>query len=60
MARAAGALPILLPPTGDDFEKTREAIRGALSDSDVLVTVGGVSVGDYDVVRSALEAAIVD
>jgi molybdopterin molybdotransferase len=28
-----------------------------LSESDVLVTVGGVSVGDYDVVRSALEAA---
>jgi molybdopterin molybdotransferase len=57
MARAAGAIADVLPLTGDDFEQTRDAIRAALTDSDVLVTVGGVSVGDYDVVRRALEAA---
>lgn len=57
MARSVGALPRLLERTGDDVERAREAIQSALADSDVLVTVGGVSVGDYDVVRDALEAA---
>jgi len=56
-ARRAGASARVLPFMPDDLElattRTREALRGV----DVLVTIGGVSVGDRDVVRPALEAA---
>jgi molybdopterin molybdotransferase len=56
LARRAGADVSVLPRTFDDLGQTREALRRALSDCDVLLTVGGVSVGDHDVVKSALEA----
>jgi molybdopterin molybdotransferase len=38
----------------DDLDETRAAIRG--SDCDLLLTIGGVSVGDHDHVRDALAA----
>lgn len=47
----------LAPTTGDDPGETFVAIEHALQGTDVLVTVGGVSVGDHDVVRPALERA---
>jgi molybdopterin molybdotransferase len=56
LARRAGADVRIMPRTGDDLELTREALRRALSECDVLLTVGGVSVGDHDVVKLALEA----
>ena len=56
LARRSGAVVTRLPRTGDDLESTRRALRGALATYDVLLTVGGVSVGDHDVVKSALEA----
>jgi molybdopterin molybdotransferase len=56
LARRAGAQVVRLPRTSDDLELTRAAIRAALVDHDVLLTVGGVSVGDHDVVKAALEA----
>ncbi len=56
LARSAGASVKTLPPSTDSLDDTRAKIAAALRDSDVLVTVGGVSVGDYDVVRPALEA----
>ncbi|HEY6080173.1 MAG TPA: gephyrin-like molybdotransferase Glp [Polyangiaceae bacterium] len=56
LARRAGADVELLPRTGDELEQTRAAVRRALQGSDVLLTVGGVSVGDHDVVKQALEA----
>lgn len=40
----------------DDLDAVRRAIREALTDADVLITVGGVSVGDHDHVRDALVA----
>jgi molybdopterin molybdotransferase len=40
----------------DDLGAIREAIRTALSEADLLITVGGVSVGDHDHVRDALAA----
>jgi molybdopterin molybdotransferase len=43
--------------TGDDEAATAKVVDQALDSSDLLVTVGGVSVGDYDVVRPALQAA---
>jgi molybdopterin molybdotransferase len=56
LARRAGADVRRLPRTTDDLDQTRAALRGALVDCDLLLTVGGVSVGDHDVVKKALEA----
>lgn len=57
MARRAGAAVTLAPWVGDSPSATESAVRGALVHADLLLTVGGVSVGDHDVVRPALEAA---
>lgn len=57
MARRAGAEAEVLPYVGDDPEATRRAVDEALRGADVVVTVGGVSVGDRDFVKPALEAA---
>ena len=40
----------------DDRAATERAFAAALDESDVVVTIGGVSVGDHDLVRPALEA----
>jgi molybdopterin molybdotransferase len=52
----AGGEPWVLPSAPDDRERCREAITRALL-ADVLVLSGGVSVGDYDLVRAALADA---
>jgi molybdopterin molybdotransferase len=57
LARQAGASVEVAPIAGDDPDGTQRAIESALAVSDVLLTVGGVSVGDRDVVRPALERA---
>lgn len=57
MVRAAGGSPHLGPLTRDDREATLHALEDAIAGNDVLLTVGGVSVGDHDLVRPALEAA---
>jgi molybdopterin molybdotransferase len=56
LAQQAGADALLAPLTGDDLDATAAALEAALATSDLLITVGGVSVGDHDVVRPALEA----
>ena len=55
LVRQAGGAPRLAPPVGDDLEATAAALDAALAGADLLLTVGGVSVGDHDVVRPALE-----
>lgn len=40
----------------DDLEQTKAAIHKALLSSDILMLSGGISVGDYDFVKPALEA----
>ncbi|HEY2408981.1 MAG TPA: gephyrin-like molybdotransferase Glp [Polyangiaceae bacterium] len=56
LARIAGAEARILGHTIDTLEATRAAIERALIDCDLLLTVGGVSVGEHDLVRVALEA----
>jgi molybdopterin molybdotransferase len=56
MARAAGAIVRVAPVVRDDRAATEQALEAALRGTDLLVTVGGVSVGDHDLVRPALEA----
>ncbi len=52
----AGGDPILQPIVADDPLATRDAVAAALS-ADVVVTIGGVSVGTRDFVRDALVEA---
>jgi molybdopterin molybdotransferase len=57
IARSLGAETTLLPFARDALRATVTAFEHALATSDVLVTIGGASVGDHDLVRPALEAA---
>jgi molybdopterin molybdotransferase len=54
---AAGAIVRLAPYVRDDLGAAERAVREALSGCDLLVTIGGVSVGDRDVMKAALEEA---
>ena len=56
MLYSAGAEPILLGIARDTRESLAQHIAAA-RDSDILVTIGGASVGDHDLVRRALEDA---
>src|SRR6185437_2625486 len=49
---AAGAEILTGPPVADDESALREALERGLG-ADVLVTSGGVSVGEHDLVRAA-------
>lgn len=54
-ARQAGAEVVDLGIAGDDFAALEAAIRRARDvKADVLVTLGGASVGDHDLVQTAL------
>lgn len=53
LARAAGALPELLPLTPDTLEATTAALRDAFAGCDAVITTGGVSVGETDYVKRA-------
>jgi molybdopterin molybdotransferase len=57
LARQAGALVRVAAIARDEPDEIERAITEALDGTDVLLTVGGVSVGDHDVVRPALERA---
>jgi molybdopterin molybdotransferase len=57
LARAEGADTIDLGIAADTVEATTEGIRRArASNADILVTTGGASVGDHDLVKRSLEA----
>ena len=55
LIRSAGGDPMLLPVAGDDAASIGKAARAA-SGADLLVTTGGASVGDHDLVQAGLEA----
>lgn len=55
LATAAGGAPEILPVAPDDAGAIGALIAGAAS-ADVLLTTGGASVGEHDLVRAALEA----
>ena len=57
LARAEGAEVADLGLAADTMAATAEGIRRARElDADVLITMGGASVGDHDLVKRALEA----
>ena len=51
MVAAWGAEPITAKPIRDDLEATVAALRTA--EADLVVTIGGASVGEHDLVRAA-------
>ncbi len=53
LARRAGADVIISDYLKDDLSQTKNALAAACAQSDVVVTVGGVSVGDHDLIRPA-------
>jgi molybdopterin molybdotransferase len=53
--RAAGGLPTLLGSVPDDRGAVVEALERA-KDADVLITIGGASMGEADLVKRALES----
>lgn len=55
-AREAGAEASRLYAATDEADVLRAALEEALSKADVVVTSGGVSVGEKDLVKSSLEA----
>lgn len=54
MLEGWGATVVRAKPVRDQLDAVIEALRGA--DADLIVTVGGASVGDHDLVRAAAEA----
>lgn len=46
---SAGGSAIIMPALSDDVEQVRSALEAVLSEVDLILTSGGVSVGDYDV-----------
>jgi molybdenum cofactor synthesis domain-containing protein len=53
-AELAGAVAESLGTVSDTLEATRDALLRAASTNDVVITSGGVSMGDYDLVKAAL------
>jgi molybdopterin molybdotransferase len=56
LARQAGALPRIYPLVRDDLAATQAALEQALSECDVVISTGGVSVGEMDWVKAAFAA----
>lgn len=58
MVAEAGGLPVPLGIVHDDLRSLRDSLRAASAHHrlDLLVTSGGISVGDYDMVKVALRA----
>jgi molybdopterin molybdotransferase len=56
LARQAGALPKVYPLVRDDLAATQAALAQALSECDVVISTGGVSVGETDWVKAAFTA----
>lgn len=56
LAQSAGAEAVQLGTARDDRASITEAFENALSCSDIVVSTGGVSVGDYDFVKDVVPA----
>ena len=54
MVLAAGAQAVDLGVVVDDEQRLEEVLRSAADTCDAIVTSGGVSMGDYDVVKAVL------
>ncbi|AJC85867.1 molybdopterin molybdotransferase MoeA [Campylobacter sp. RM16704] len=55
MAKKLGAEARIFPLLKDDKEKTNSTLKQALNACDILVTTGGVSMGDFDFLKQAIK-----
>lgn len=55
LTRQAGGVPAIDSIVRDDPESTRAALRRALAANDLVVSTGGVSVGEFDFIKSAFQ-----
>jgi molybdopterin molybdotransferase len=53
----AGGLPIEYGVARDNLESLKKTVRQALDECDIVVSSGGVSMGDYDFVEEAVAAS---
>jgi len=58
--RAMGIVKIAVRRVGDDLDATKKALVDALEEADVAISVGGISVGDFDFVKDAAEGVGVE
>ena len=56
LCRGVGAIPSLSPLVSDKFEEIVAALGSAFKKSDVVITTGGASVGEHDLVKAAFES----
>lgn len=54
LAQTAGAEAVQLGTAKDDIDTITRAFENALASSDIVVSTGGVSVGDYDFVKDVI------
>lgn len=55
LVRGCGASVSVKPVVTDDINLTADALLAAFLDADLVLTAGGASVGDHDVIRPAFE-----
>jgi molybdopterin molybdotransferase len=55
LTESAGGIPKMLPLVPDNPGQTRAALESAFEQCDIVVSSGGVSVGEMDFVKQALE-----
>ena len=55
MVKQSNALPTVYPIVKDDLKKTVSALKTAFAENDLIITSGGVSVGDHDYIKAAFE-----
>ncbi len=55
LVEKSGGEAVVFPIVMDKFEQTCDALAAVFTECDVVITSGGVSVGDHDYVKPALE-----
>lgn len=55
LTKAAGGETIILPIVADSLDTTARAVSEGLSRCNILITVGGASVGEFDLIKPAVE-----
>ncbi|MGW8825236.1 molybdopterin molybdotransferase MoeA [Paenibacillus lautus] len=58
--REAGGVPVIMEAIPDHIELARQKVEEALRDYDIVVTTGGVSVGDYDIMGELVTSGGLD
>ncbi|WYU52807.1 gephyrin-like molybdotransferase Glp [Bacillus sp. FSL K6-0047] len=53
--RQAGGQPVMYGQLPDDLKLCEQAVRNMLEEVDIVITTGGASVGDYDLVPQLIE-----